>query len=358
MARVVTQALLEALRTTFSMAFTQGQTEAKIIGEFMSTPIPSSTSINTYGFLGDLPIFRKWVGEKRLKELAEKVYQLINDDYEATLPIKKRQIEDDQIGLYPALFQGWGREGKQWMDRLRFEALAQGHLRPCFDGQNFFDTDHPTYQDDGGVWSNHNNAAQGEAWFLLDCSQPLKPLIAQERKKPMFWWIADLMDSEVAKTGIMTAYGEARGAVGYTMPFLAYRSTATLNEANYIAARDAMKAFQDDNGEPRGIRPTHLVAGISNHQRAKDVFKPNKAGGESNTIAGEIIIVEPRALPARGSRLGHLVGDRRGDPLARRRAVSRPAARSSARRHDRHRRRLCCDAGSPTAWTERAAAAD
>jgi len=54
LARIVTQALLEALRTTFSTAFTKGQTEAKIIGEFMSTPIPSSTAINTYGFLGDL----------------------------------------------------------------------------------------------------------------------------------------------------------------------------------------------------------------------------------------------------------------------------------------------------------------
>jgi phage major head subunit gpT-like protein len=298
LARIVTQALLEALRTTFSTAFTKGQTEAKIIGEFMSTPIPSTTSINTYGFLGDLPIFRKWVGEKRLKELVEKVYQLLNEDYEATLPVRKKQIEDEQLGLYPALFEGWGREGKQWLDRLRFQALAEGHLRPCFDGQNFFDTDHPTYRDGGGIWSNSDETGAGQAWFLLDCSQPLKPLIAQERKAPFFWWIADLMDSECAKTGVFTAYGEARGAVGYTLPFLAYRSTAVLNEANYIAARDAMKAFVDDNGEPRSIRPTHLVAGISNHQKAKDTFKPNKAGGESNTLASDAItIVEADRLP-------------------------------------------------------------
>jgi phage major head subunit gpT-like protein len=301
LARIVTQALLEALRTTFSTAFTKGQTEAKIIGEFMSTPIPSSTSVNTYGFLGDLPIFRKWVGEKRLKELVEKVYQLINEDYEATLPVKKKQIEDDQIGLYPALFEGWGKEGKQWMDRLRFLALAEAHIRPCFDGQNFFDTDHPTYQDGPdapATWSNHNDAAQGEAWFLLVCDQPLKPLISQERKKPFFWWVADLMDSVCAATGIFTAYGEARGAVGYTMPFLAYRSTATLNSANYIAARDAIKAFKDDNGQPRSLRATHLVAGVSNHQKAKDVFKANLAGGESNTLASDAItIVESDRLP-------------------------------------------------------------
>jgi phage major head subunit gpT-like protein len=58
-----------------------------------------------------------------------------------------------------------------------------------------------------------------------------------------------------------------------------------------------MKAFTDDNGEPRGIRPTHLVVGISNHQLAKDIFKANKAGGESNTIAGEVVIVQADRLP-------------------------------------------------------------
>lgn len=296
MARVVTQALLDALRVTFSAAFTKGKTTPKIIGDFMSTPVPSGASINTYGFLGDLPIFRKWVGEKRLKTIMEKAYQLLNEPYEATLPIHKHQVSDDQLGLYPALFEGWGQEGAQWMDRLRFLALAEGHLRECFDGQNFFDNDHPQFDDADTVWSNSDTTAGGQPWFLVDCSKPLKPLISQEREAPHFWWVNQLTDSEVAKTGIMTAYGEARGAVGYTLPFLAYRSTRVLSPANYILARDAMKAFKDDNGEPRGVRPTHLIAGISNHQLAKDTFKANLPGGESNTLAGEITIVESDRL--------------------------------------------------------------
>ncbi|MEZ5709720.1 MAG: Mu-like prophage major head subunit gpT family protein [Blastomonas sp.] len=297
MARVVTQELLDALRVTFSDAFKRGKTEAKIVGDMLSTPVPSTTAINTYGFLGDLPIFRKWVGEKRIKQILEKVYQLINDPYEATLGVHKHQVADDSIGLYPKMFEGWGREGKQWMDRLRFQALAEGHQRECFDGQNFFDDAHPQFDDAGSTWSNIDTSGEGEPWYLVDLSMPIKPLIAQEREAPNFWWINDLMDSEVARTGIMTAYGEARGAVGYTLPFLAYRSTATLDAEGYIAARDAMKAFVDDNGEPRGIRPTHLVAGVSNQQKAKDTFKPNLTNGESNTLAGEVAIIEADRLP-------------------------------------------------------------
>ena len=297
MARVVTQALLDALRTTFSDAFKRGMTSAPVVGGMLSTPVPSSTSVNTYGFLGDLPIFRKWVGEKRIKEMLEKAYQLINDPYEATLSIHKHQVADDQLGLYPALFEGWGGEAKQWMDRLRFQALAEGHTREGFDGQNFFDTDHPQFDDADSTWSNNDTTDAGEAWFLVDLSKPLKPLVAQEREAPHFWWDNLLTSPEVSKTGYMHAYGEARGAVGYTLPFLAYRSTKVLSGDNYILARDAMKAFKDDNGEPRGIRPTHLIAGISNQQLAKDTFKPNLAGGESNTLAGEVTIIEADRLP-------------------------------------------------------------
>ncbi|AJP74603.1 hypothetical protein TS85_17250 [Sphingomonas hengshuiensis] len=298
---MVTPALLAALNTGFKADFTRGETGAPIVGAALSTSVPSSTAINTYGFLGNLPIFRKWVGEKRVKQLQSKVYQLVNDDYTADFAISLKEIEDDMIGLYPAMFEGWGREAGAWMDRLRFEALAEGHLRECFDGQNFFDTDHPTYNEDPAApatWSNNDTTGEGEAWFLLDLSQPLKPLLAQERKKPVFWWINDkFTDSQVAETGLTRAYAEARGAVGYTMPFLAYRSTKTCNATNIIAARDAMKAFKDDNGEPRGVRPTALVAGVSNQQRAKDSFKANLAGGESNTLAGEMIIIEADRLP-------------------------------------------------------------
>jgi phage major head subunit gpT-like protein len=297
LARVITQALLDALRTTFSDAFKRGRTSAPIVGAMLSTPVPSSTAVNTYGFLGDLPIFRKWVGEKRIKEVLEKSYQLINDPYEATLGIHKHQVSDDMLGLYPSIFEGWGQEAGAWMDRLRFEALANGHLRECFDGQNFFDDEHPQFDEDESTWSNIDASGEGEPWYLVDLSKPIKPLIAQEREAPHFWWVNQLTDSEVARTGVMTAYGEARGAVGYTLPFLAYRSTATLDADGYIAARDAMKAFKDDNGEPRGIRPTHVIAGISNQQKAKDTFKPNLTNGESNTLAGEVTIIEADRLP-------------------------------------------------------------
>src|SRR3546814_14654125 len=74
----------------------------------MATPVTSTTKIETYGFLGEMPAFRKWVGGKRVKSLEEKAYQLINDPYEATVGIHKQQIRSAAR-----------RVGKEWVSTGR-----------------------------------------------------------------------------------------------------------------------------------------------------------------------------------------------------------------------------------------------
>lgn len=295
---IITNAALEALRTAFNSKFKDGRSKAKPKAGVMATPVSSTTKTETYGFLGELPTFRKWVGDKRVKSIAERAYQLINDPYEATAGIKKHDIEDDSLGIYPSMFEGWGEEAELWPDRLLFTALAEGHLRPCFDNQNFFDASHPNYDELGTTYSNINAAGAVQPWYLLDLSKPLKPLIFQKRQDPKFWMITDPQDSKVADTGVFGAYAEARGAAGYTMPFLAYKSTATLNEANYVAARDAMAAYVDEVGDPRGVVATDIVYGVSNRAAAENLFKKqNLAGGESNIHWNAVNLLFAERLP-------------------------------------------------------------
>lgn len=295
---IITQAALQALRTSFNAKFKEGKSKAKPKLAALATPVSSSTAIETYGWLGEMPAFRKWVGDKRIKSIAERAYALVNDDYEASVGIKRKQIQDDNLGLYPSMFEGWGMEAVLWPDRLITAALAAGISMPCFDNQNFFDTSHPTYNEAGDTYSNTNNVGTVQPWYLVDLSKPLKPLIFQEREAPHFWMTTNPEDSVVAETGKFGAWAEARGAAGYTMPFLAYRSTATLNAANYVAARDAMAAYVDEVGDPRGIVATDCVFGVSNRAAADDLFgKQNLAGGESNVHYNAVNRIFAERLP-------------------------------------------------------------
>ncbi|WP_439471334.1 Mu-like prophage major head subunit gpT family protein [Brevundimonas sp.] len=292
---LITRTNLEALRTGFKSDFQRGIALAAPVADPLTSEVTSSTRVETYGFLGDLPIFRKWVGEKRIKSIEEKSYQLINDDFEATLGIHKHKIDDDNLGLYGPIVQGWGQDAGQLKDSLAFTALDQGHVRPCYDGQNYFDDEHPTF---GGVASNISGDGSNAAWYLVDLSKPLKPVLYQKRKAPTFAMVTDPEDSHVFKTGEFLMGSEARGGAGYTLWQLAHRCTGALNAANYQAAQAAMAALKNDEGEPLGLKATHVVYGASNEAAAKTLFKAqNLAGGASNIHFNAVELIEARRLP-------------------------------------------------------------
>lgn len=293
---IITQTSLQALRTGFSTQFNNGLAAAAPVSDPLVTTVSSATKVETYGFLGDLPIFRKWLGEKRIRSLAEKAYALTNEDFEATLGIHKNKIADDNLGLYGPIVSGWGKDAGQLKDRLAFDALRDGHVRACYDGQNFFDTDHPV-DFEGAPTTNMSGAGAVEPWFLVDLSKPLKPILFQNRQAPTFDMVTDPKDSHVFKTGEYLMGGEARGAAGYTLWQLAHRSTAALDAASYVAAYNAMAALKNDEGEPLEIRPTHIVVGHSNRAAAKTLFDAQAlAGGASNIYFKDVAIIDAPRL--------------------------------------------------------------
>lgn len=294
---LITHTSLQALRTGFNTLFNAGIAKAPSASEPLCMEVSSSTKLETYGFLGDLPVFRKWVGEKRVRSLQEKAYSLVNEDFEATIGIHKNKIKDDNLGLYGPMVSGWGEDAGGLKDRLAFDALKAGHTKACFDGQNFFDTDHPMGPDDTAT-SNMTGAGAVQPWYLVDLSKPFKPVLYQKRQAPEFAMVTDPEDSHVFKTGEYLMGGEARGAAGYTLWQLAHRSTAAITAENYEAAYLAMTSLTDDEGEPLGVKPTHIVFGSSNRAAVRTLFKAqNKAGGESNTYFEDVVLLEAPRLP-------------------------------------------------------------
>ena len=63
-------------------------------------------------------------------------------------------------------------------------------------------------------------------WYLLAATKSLKPFVFQRRKSPVFQMFTAPTDPEVFKNRKYVFGCDARGAVGYTAPFLAYSATA------------------------------------------------------------------------------------------------------------------------------------
>lgn len=276
---MINQANLEGIYKSFSTIFNQAFDTAKAMWDLVAMQVPSTGKSVDYKWLGDFPMMKEWLGDRVIKDLSAFKYEIENKSYEATIEVDRDEIDDDQIGVYTPMIQGLAQGAKVHPDVLVFALLKLGFATLCYDGQYFFDTDHPV----GDSSVSNTGGGSGEPWFLLDLSRPIKPIVLQIRKRPEFV-AQDKPDSENVFMRKKFRYGvDDRKNVGFGLWQIAYGSKDTLNATNYEAARAAMIAFKNDEDVPLGIIPTHLAYGPSLESAARTLLVNERdAAGASN----------------------------------------------------------------------------
>lgn len=127
------------LKTTFNNAFQEAPSQWNQTAML----VPSGSSQNDYNWLSSFPRMRKWIGEEAIKSLAAFKYSIVNDDWEATVEVNRNHIEDDQLGIYVPQAQMAGFSARQLPDEIVSDLKNNAFASLCYDGQLFYDTDHP-----------------------------------------------------------------------------------------------------------------------------------------------------------------------------------------------------------------------
>ncbi|MFL9596905.1 Mu-like prophage major head subunit gpT family protein [Aeromonas veronii] len=295
---IVTPALLQALFTGFKKNFEDAKGEAPAQYTKIATVIKSTTKSNTYGWLGKFPSLRKWVGDRVIESMKAHGYQIVNEDFEATVAVDRNDIEDDELGIYAPLFQEMGLAAGIHPDELCFGLLGAGFTTPCYDGQYFFDTDHPVYPKADGTGTPVLSANvvvdagyQGEPWFLLDTSRALKPVIFQDRKSPQLVAMTKV-DDEAVFTRKEFRYGvDCRDAAGFGFWQLAFANKRALTPDNLWDSFSRMREFQADGGRKLGVKATLLVVPPSLEKLATQMLERELSSSSSNELKGKLELV-------------------------------------------------------------------
>lgn len=278
------------LNTTvgFNTIFNAAFEAYKPVWSMVAMEVPSGTATNDYRWLGKLKGMREWLGDRVLNNLEQSGYQIRNKHFENTVEVDADDFSDDQIGIYSPMMADLGQTAAEHPDQMVFGLLRNAHTTPCYDGQNFADTDHPVVQADGTIASVSNyQAGAGEMWALMVTTRPVKPLIFQNRKKPQFVAMDNPDDPTVFLKNKLLFGVDGRWNVGFGLWQMAFISKATLTAENYAAARAAIMAMTGDGGRPLNLIPNLLVVGGNNEGAGRKILKNALAdGGESNEWAG------------------------------------------------------------------------
>lgn len=286
--KAITAAGLQTAGVAFNAAYQRGLGRAESQYGAIATTISSTTARNEYGWLGKFPGMRKWAGDRVVEQFQAHKYTIANEDFELTIPVDRNDFEDDNLGIYGPLFESMGESAAVHPDELVWDLWEAAFDTPCYDGQSFFDTDHPVLDADGAKISVSNmQAGAGPAWYLLDDTRVLKPVIYQLRKEANFVALDKPDDPNVFNRKEFLYGIDNRCNVGFGFWQFAYGSKATLDGDNYGAARAAMRAMRGDRGRKLGIRPKTLLVPPSLEKKGLQIVNAvNDAAGASNVWSG------------------------------------------------------------------------
>lgn len=280
----VTAANLQTIDTAIRTVFNTSLLNAETTYGRVSMTINSNTRQNVYPKLSDIPGMREWVGERQVNRLERDAFTIRNRKFENTIAVPKEDIEDDQVGLYSTLASEFGQAAGELADDIVWELLPAGFTTEHYDGQFFFDTDHPVIDKNGAEVSvsNFGGGAQ-TAWYLIDTSRALKPFIFQDRTPAQITPKTALTDDNVFHNDEFLWGARRRCAAGYGAWQVIYASKQELTAENYEAARVAMMEMKGHHGREMNLRPRLMVVPPSLEGDAKEILMNERnANGSTN----------------------------------------------------------------------------
>lgn len=288
----VNAANLNIINQAFNAAFKRGLDRTKPMWQQIAMLSPSSTAEEKYGWLGKFTKFREWIGERQYQNLVMHDYAIKNKTWENTVAVSRDEIEDDQFGIYSPVVEQLGQDATLHPDSLVFTLLQAGFSTTCYDGQYFFDTDHPVGAPGAQVSVSNFGGGSGTAWYLVDTTKVLKPVIYQRRRPYTITPKTALTDDNVFGRNEFVWGADGRGNVGFGLWQLAYASKQTLDVDSYAAARAAHQSFKGDDGQPLVITSNELWVPPSLEQAALECVQAERlANGASNVMRNTAKVV-------------------------------------------------------------------
>lgn len=124
----------------------------------------SNQETETYKWLGDVPKYREWIGGRAATHPKTESYSIRNKLWEQTLEFPIDDLRRDKTGQIMVRIGELAQAGAAFWEDLLVTLINTDGL--CYDGQNFFDTDHPVSESTSGSTTAKNELTASEISVL------------------------------------------------------------------------------------------------------------------------------------------------------------------------------------------------
>lgn len=189
---IANQVNLEAARVGFHVAFLESlEAMGPDALEILFTEVQSSTSLEEWEWLGDLPGFEEWKGDRKLGDLDAHKLRVENRDWASGIRVHQNQFKDDKLGLFRPKVAALAQQARRHRSDLMVKALLNGFAGNVYpeagnglgyDGAFFFSDAHTS---SGGPAQSNKLTVALSASGLESAELKLKTMKSADGKNPL-----------------------------------------------------------------------------------------------------------------------------------------------------------------------------
>jgi phage major head subunit gpT-like protein len=110
------------------------------------------------------PGMKPWLGEAQFSRLSAYDYEYTDELWQDGFEVSLTDIEDDRLNVYRSQLDSLASEAANFRPQKLQELLSAGFTSTCYDGQNFFDTDHADASETAQSNKVTTVLAEGSLW--------------------------------------------------------------------------------------------------------------------------------------------------------------------------------------------------
>lgn len=145
---------VQQLLDGFRFEWQDAQANAKSDWMRWAMQVPSQAEVEHYTWIERLVQIQEFLGERVRGALKANKIDVPNKTFTGTFDVSRTDIEDDKVGIYAGAARGLYQDAINHPEWLLKQQVLNAFTTVCYDGQNFFDDDHPALDNSGLTYSN------------------------------------------------------------------------------------------------------------------------------------------------------------------------------------------------------------
>jgi len=161
-------AALKAAETNFRAIWAEADGQSYPVNyPQLAGSMGSTGRANDYSWVGDIPHVKEWLTEREIEQLTAHHFEIYNKLWEDTFGLRRTDIEDDQLGHYPAIIRQMVLDTKFHPELLTFAILDALDSTLCFDGGYMAADAHVGFDKNGAAttWDNLDTHALTTTYY-------------------------------------------------------------------------------------------------------------------------------------------------------------------------------------------------